>query len=170
MTPMAPFRNARFRRAPAGAQRGVTLVELMFVLIVVSVLAAVSVPSFVNIVVAQRLRAAGTDLVSSLQLARSEAIKRNGEVTVRPASDNWTGGWVVATAGGEAIDRRNALGNRVAVSRAPTAIVYRPNGRPDAAGGARFQIADADAAPGVTPRCVIVDTAGYPRVEARSCE
>ena len=39
-----------------------------------------------------------------------------------------------------------------------------------AVSGARFQIADADAAPGVTPRCVIVDTAGYPRVEARSCE
>ena len=167
---MAPLAHVGLRGAPGRAQCGLTLVELMFVLIVVSVLAAVSMPSFVNIVVAQRLRAAGTDLVSSLQLARSEAIKRNGDVTVRPAADSWTGGWIVATAGGEAIDRRNALGNRVAVSRAPTAVVYRPNGRPDVAGGTRFQLADAESAPGVTPRCVIVDTAGYPRVEARSCE
>ncbi|HET9337589.1 MAG TPA: GspH/FimT family pseudopilin [Casimicrobiaceae bacterium] len=151
-------------------QRGLTMVELAFVMLVVAVLAAVSVPSLTNLVVSQRLRAAGTDLVSSLQIARSEAIKRNGNVTVRPAADSWTSGWVVATALGDALDSKNALGNRVTVASAPDAVVYGPNGRLVVAGVTRFQFADTQSESGVPSRCVIVDTSGYPRVEARSCQ
>jgi type IV fimbrial biogenesis protein FimT len=169
---MLVMRGARTPR-PGGrlraAQRGGTLVELACVMLVVAVLAAVSVPSFTNLVVSQRLRAAGTDLVSSLQIARSEAIKRNGNVTVKPAADSWTSGWVVASALGDAIDSKNALGNRVAVATAPDAVVYGPNGRLSVPGITRFQFTDVQSGSGVTPRCVIVDTAGYPRVEARSC-
>lgn len=156
--------SSRRRRA-----RGFTLVELVFVMLIVGVIAAVSAPSFMNVVVAQRLRAAGTDLVKSLQLARSEAIKRNASVTVAPATDRWAAGWTVVNGEGDAIDTRQALGNRVAVSSAPTTVVYQSSGRLSVAGGARFQFSDTDSASGVTPRCVIVDTSGYPRVESRAC-
>ena len=152
------------------AQRGMTLVELVFVMLVVAVLAAVSTPAFTNLVVSQRLRAAGTDLVSSLQVARSEAIKRNDSVTVKPSADTWTSGWVVKTALGDSIDRKSPLGRRVTVASAPDSIVYGPNGRLNVAGVARFQFSDAQTESGVTPRCVIVDTSGYPRVEARPCQ
>ena len=164
----------RMRPTPASstrrASRGFTLVELAFVLLIVGVLASVAAPSFTNVIVAQRLRAAGTDLVQSLQLARSEAIKRNGSVTVAPASDKWTLGWSVTNPLGDAIDRRAGLGERVAVSSAPDAVVYQASGRLSVAGGARFEFSDTDTGSGVTPRCVIVDTSGYPRVESRACK
>ena len=49
------------------------------------VLAALALPDLSNLLVNQRLRAAGTDLMSSLIVARSEAIKRNAPVEIRPA-------------------------------------------------------------------------------------
>ena len=161
-----PLARRELRRRAA---RGFTLVEIVFVSLIVAVISAVAAPSMMNVVVAQRLRAAGTDLVQSLQLARSEAIKRNGNVTVAPAGDHWKGGWVVTNALGDAIDKRASLGNRVAVSSAPATIIYQPSGRLSVAGGARVQFNDAESESGVTPRCVIIDTSGYPRVESRSC-
>ncbi len=162
-----PGRCAR-GRAPAVTQRGIARVELAFVLIALAALAAVSVPSFGNLVVAERLRSAGADLVASLELARSEAIRRSDVVTVRPIADRWTGGWVVSTARGDSIDRRSALGGRVTVPRAPDSIAFGPDGRP-AVGGVRIELADADRTTGVVPHCVIVDPAGTPRIEAKTC-
>jgi len=149
--------------------RGMTIVELITVMLIVAAFALVATPQITGLVVAQRLRAAGSDLVSALYVARSEAIKRNVNVTVRPVTgDDWTSGWA-ATAGDEQIDRRAAPGIRVQVTHAPDAIVYTPSGRLDPLGIVRVEFADAGAHPGVAPRCVIVDTAGVPRVEAREC-
>ena len=139
-------------------------------LLVVAVLAAVTLPSFANLIVSERLRSASTDLVSSLQTARSEAIRRNGTVTVKPSTDSWTSGWVVATARGDAIESRSALDRRVAVASARAAVAYGPDGQLLVPGVTRFQFSDAQNAAGVLSRCVIVDTSGSVRIEARSCD
>lgn len=153
-----------------GRACGFTVVEMVIVMLIVAVLSLVATPQITGVVVAQRLRAAGGDLVSALYMARSEAIKRNVNVSVRPlAGNDWTSGWVATAAGGEQIDRRPPPGNRVEVTLAPDAIVYTPSGRPDPLGGARVELHDAYRQAGVTPRCVIVDTAGVPRVEPRTC-
>ena len=62
--------------------RGFTAIELVIVMAIVTVLAALALPDLSNALVNQRLRSAGTDLMSSLIVARSEAIKRNGPVEV----------------------------------------------------------------------------------------
>lgn len=152
------------------ASLGVTAVELMIVLVIVAVLSIAAGPSLASVLVAQRLRAAGTDLVSTLLLARSEAIKRNVNVTVRPVlGDNWTNGWVSTVVGGEQIDRRGAPGSRVRVSRAPESVVYAPTGRLDGGGGTRFEFVDVQGQAGVAPRCVTIDPAGLPRLAAQAC-
>ena len=71
---------------PRGELRGFTAVEALTVLAVIAMLAAIALPSLANVLASQRLRAAGTDLMSSLLLARSEAIKRNAQVEVAPAN------------------------------------------------------------------------------------
>ena len=151
--------------------RGFTAVEALTVLAVVAVLAAVALPSLANVLAGQRLRAAGTDLMSSLLLARSEAIKRNTQVVVAPRSaGDWKSGWRVATvATNEQVDRKEALGVRVDVALAPLSIVYERNGRLGIAGVAQVEFRDSEAQPGVHARCVLIDPSGLPRLQVGGC-
>ena len=68
-------------------QTGVTLVELGVVLGICAILFAIAAPGYAYLVRINRLAAATNDLVSSLQLARSEAVKRATRVTVCKSSN-----------------------------------------------------------------------------------
>ncbi|MDE2389063.1 MAG: GspH/FimT family pseudopilin [Betaproteobacteria bacterium] len=82
---------------------GVTLIELLVALSVLSILLAVGVPSFSQFSTSSRLNSYSNTLFSHLTLARSEAIKRNSRVVVCKSSDglscagsgDWNQGWVV---------------------------------------------------------------------------
>ena len=67
---------------------GVTLIELMVTLAVVGLLLAVGVPAVRDLIATSRMSTAVNDLVSSLHLARSEALKTSDRVSVC-ASTNW---------------------------------------------------------------------------------
>ncbi len=89
-------------------QTGVTLVELLIVVSVAAVLVAIAAPSFSGFINSTRQSSAAMQLVSDLNLARSEAIKRNARVLVcsRNAAGtdcsgnaSWQGGWLVCIEG-----------------------------------------------------------------------
>ena len=151
--------------------RGFTVVEALTVLAVVAVLAAIAMPSLANVLAGQRLRAAGTDLMSSLLLARSEAIKRNAQVVVAPRSaGDWKTGWRVATVNtDEQVDRKEPLGLRVDVALAPATLVYERNGRLGVVGVTQFEFRDSESQPGVQARCVLIDPSGLPRLQIGGC-
>lgn len=85
-------------------QRGFTLIELMVTITVLAVLLGIGIPSFRSMIENNRIAAASNDLVSALQLARSEAIKRGIPVVLCASSDQsscstatspvWINGWV----------------------------------------------------------------------------
>jgi len=155
---------------PAGA-RGFTAIELAVVVAIVAVTAIIALPDLSNLLVNQRLRAAGTDLMSSLMVARSEAIKRNGPVEVRPASGaDWTQGWVVnATVSNEQLDKKNPLGPSVDVSFAPASIVYQHNGRLTSAAPNKVQFKDSRTGSALSPRCLVIDPSGLPKLIVGAC-
>ena len=73
------------RPAPAShAQRaGLTLVELMAVAAVVMTVLLLTVPSMRDLIERQRLRSVNAQLITDLQFARSEAVRRNTKVLVQ---------------------------------------------------------------------------------------
>ena len=89
MTSFPPTRPHRLR-----PQRGFTAIELMVVVAIVAVLAALAGPSFTPMIERWRVRQTAEALQSSLYLARSEAIKRGGGITI-DASGGWDQGWKV---------------------------------------------------------------------------
>ena len=75
-------------------QQGFTAIELMVVVSIVAILAALAAPSFTPLIERWRVRSAIEDLTSTLYFARSEAIKRGGGITI-DASSGWNQGWKV---------------------------------------------------------------------------
>lgn len=67
---------------------GVTLIELLVVLAVLATVLSIGIPAYTGFVANSEMAAAVNDIVSALQLARSEAIKRRAVVTVCASSDS----------------------------------------------------------------------------------
>ncbi len=84
---------------------GFTLIELVATMAIVGILVTTAIPSFNSTITSSRLSCYANDLVSALNLARSEAVKRGISVTVRKldnyscttngAGVNWEKGWDV---------------------------------------------------------------------------
>ncbi len=76
--------------------RGFTLVELMITLALAAILMSIGIPSFQSYMELNRLAAQSNQMVQSLNLARSEAGKRGGNIAVAPiVAGNWAQGWQV---------------------------------------------------------------------------
>lgn len=78
--------------------QGFTLVELMVTLAVVAIIMAIAAPSFSQMIRDHRLITTANDFMGTMQLARSEAIRRGIQVTMLPVTNgDWSSGWNVFT-------------------------------------------------------------------------
>lgn len=96
--------------------RGFTMVEMLVVMTISAILIAAAVPSFNTMIARSRSSSASSTLLSNLELARSEAIRRNQNVTMCRTLDanapeasvqcssaasaqfdgnDWASGWIV---------------------------------------------------------------------------
>jgi len=82
---------------------GVTLVELIFTVAVLATLLSISLPALGSLVRTAQARSARGSLMTSLALARANAIARNAQVAVCPSTNQndcshdtwWQHGWIV---------------------------------------------------------------------------
>lgn len=168
-------------------QQGVTLIELLIVMLIVAVIAAMGGPTLAEIVKRNRLRSDADRVITTLNLTRSEAVKRNHGATACKSSDgtscsgNWTDGWIVFNdvdadgtldAGdGDAVVRvfEGLVNGYTFVSTtASSVLTYYPDGSfGGGAGTIRICSADRDL---VNSFSVIVSTIGRPRISQGATE
>ena len=172
------------------ARRGFTLIELLIVLVVGATLLTIAIPGLVSLVNTSRLAAVTNNLVSSLQLARSEAIKRGQRVTVCKTSDamaitptcdasaSWRDGWLIFVDGGtrgvietgDTLLRAQAPASTavaITVSNFSTYISYLSSGvsqAPNNLANGKLRICMAG-----NQREVIVNRVGRIRLESTAC-
>ena len=89
---------------PGGVSaKGFTLVELMVVVVIVAIFLLIAAPSYTTLTQRTRLKSYANEVVASIYLARSEAIKRNASMTLCTSTlgascdgdGNWGQGWIV---------------------------------------------------------------------------
>jgi type IV fimbrial biogenesis protein FimT len=82
--------------------RGFSLIELLVVMAILSILLAVSLPNFRDMIESNSTNSQAKLFLTTLNLARSEAIKRGGNVAICASDDgadcdedSWEEGWIV---------------------------------------------------------------------------
>lgn len=175
-------------RAPAAAQQGFSLIELLAVLAIAAVLLGVGLPSWRAFTASQGTSSASNGLLADILLARSEAIKRRERVTLCKSADgesctdagSWDQGWIVfvdadgnglRAASEPVLQRQPPLGASLHATGNGTMaryVAYAPNGTTRQVGGG-FQagtltVCPASADP-VTARLIVINANGRPRVQ-----
>lgn len=91
--------------------RGFTVLELMITVAVAGVVLSFGVPNFISLIADNRAVTHTNDVVASLNIGRSEAVRRGATITICSSTDgaacsgntDWSTGWVIRTGAGEVL-------------------------------------------------------------------
>lgn len=156
------MRPRRLRNRSAGFN----VVELMVVVFIIAVLAALAGPDMARMIRTQRIKTSAFDVLATLTLARSEAIKRNLLVTITPTGGDWARGWTVTDSNNNVVKQQGELGSVTVTG--PVTLTYASNGRLNGAAAPEFGLSAADVYPG-SLRCIRVDLSGRPVAREGAC-
>lgn len=93
-------------------QAGATLVELAIGLVIIAIMTAMALPSFITWIQNTQIRTAAEAMLNGLQMTRAEAVRRNEQVTFSLDGFNWN----ITDATGTVIESRSSEeGSRNAV-------------------------------------------------------
>jgi type IV fimbrial biogenesis protein FimT len=150
---------------------GFTLIEMLVAVAVTVIAATVAIPAFYGFLQNQRSTTEANNLVTAIQLARSEAVQR-GEAVELCASDDgstcggsWTDGWLVRVAGGGTevirVWDELAAGGNVAEGGDATRIVFNSRGEADSSYGLDLWFTGCS---GDRTRSIDINQAGRPSI------
>jgi type IV fimbrial biogenesis protein FimT len=143
----------------------------MVTIVILVILIGVAAPSMSDLVRDQRVKTATSDVHSTLVFARSEAIKRNSDVSVcGGAGGDWANGWTVKTTtctnlAAVTLKSQDALSDLNITQADGSAIgnlTYKGDGRLTAI--PPVIVIKSSQSASVTARCIRLDLSGRPNV------
>ena len=159
---------------------GFTLLELMVTIAIAAILLSIALPSFQGVMRSNRIATATNEMLASLSLARSEAIRNTrgagicASATGTSCGTDWNGGWLVwadmdgdsALDTGETVVRYTQGKPSTTIAGTATTLAFDPRGRNRAA-QRTVGIRPSDV---TTPtRCITVSVTGQTRVTQTAC-
>jgi type IV fimbrial biogenesis protein FimT len=164
---------------------GITLIELVITIAVAAIVITVGIPSFARLISKSRMTGEMNTLVSNLQLARSEAIKRGSRVSLCPVSQAstpltcvdssaWHTGYIVFSDSDHTAATRPAPTDQIirheqgrsdapitiTTSAGRSSVTYQPDGTSP---GTNAKFTFCDVYRRIPPRAVLVSNTGRPR-------
>ena len=159
-----------------GRSGGFSLLELITVMAIAAILASIAFPSFQYLTSTTKIKSASTELYLALIRARSEAVKRNRQVSLSRNGASWSAGWqVIADSNNDGsfnssdlvVNTGNEL-NRVTITETSnlTSVVFAPSGRISGT-SPNFDVQSQDATS--LRRCISADLTGKPYISQAAC-
>lgn len=166
MQPVLPKTSLPLRRLSA---RGFTLIELMVVVAVAAIFAAIATPSFRELMVSTRTRAAASALHESLWLARSEAIKRNKPMTFTVTT--LQNGWTITPVDtpSTVLRKEGGMPDLKLSFNSGTSATFEYNSQGRLADGVAALKMTLSGLDGLSPRCISFDAAARPKLTQGAC-
>jgi type IV fimbrial biogenesis protein FimT len=161
------------RRAAAG-EGGFTLLESLVALTVAAVILGLAAPNFVSVIQNNRAATQTNEVVTALNLARNEAVRRSAVILVCSSSTgascdgdtDWSNGWIVRTLGGELIRVWPEALQRGSVAGDVSEVRFEPRGTAAAEGALAIRIPGCTGEQG---RLVSINRAGGIAVRRTPC-
>ena len=164
--------------------QGITLIEMMIVIVILSILLAIAVPNFSNLILSNQISGHASDFIDTLRIAKTESNAKLTPVTVCVRNNNgddcdaaatWSNGWIAfldnngdttVDNGETIIYEYEALGQQITVNTEDRngnpvtvrQISYTPNGGTDLNVATRFIFGNQD---GTINRRIHVTVAGH---------
>lgn len=157
------------------ATSGFTVLELMMVIAILGVLAAVAFPSFRYLSSSTKVKSASTELYLALIRARNEAVKRNRLVALTKNAAGWQAGWQIiadddndgAFTSADRMVHETGAFPRISITSAQDSVVFLTSGRIQGNVVPEIEVTSEETSS--MQRCISADLTGKPYTKEGGC-
>lgn len=152
---------------------GFSLTELLLVLVIAALLLGLGLPSYFTFIERSQVRTTTSELVSSLNAARIEAIRQGVSIRVcgdssDDCSTDWSKGWLIKRSSQQVELARYSPGSRVTVSyRSQSPVVFTREGLLGHQTPVEIEVKGDNTN---QARCISLAVAGYTKVSLEACQ